>query len=97
MSITDTENFEGGSINTSKSILEYVASVSSSPDVPITFMHPSRNEQEKDKGYHSDRELIMNLEDWTNLGCPNEITITIEAGDKLNTDEVGDELNAEQD
>ncbi len=33
---------------------------------------------------HSIRTLELNEEQWRDLGCPSEITVTIEPGDLLN-------------
>lgn len=48
------------------------------------FRHPDRHEQRENRTEHVCREFSMTHRDWVDMGKPDQITITIEPGDKLN-------------
>lgn len=49
----------------------------------VIFRHPDHNEISKNRGHRADREWRTSVSDWREMGRPNEITMTIEPGDRL--------------
>lgn len=55
----------------------------------IYFAHPDRNEEPENQTSACLRHVNLDRETWEDMGCPREITISIEPGDRL--DDVKDE------
>jgi hypothetical protein len=59
----------------------------------VQFVHPDRFSRQQDRTHYVERLLRISFRDWSELGQPDRITITMEPGDKLNVndDEIADE------